>query len=139
MLGNDPVITLNSDAVWTGCNPLTALIDAWEPAKMDALLMLVPIKKAQEHRGAGDFNLEINGQLSRRGTAPTADYVYSGAQIIKTDLLADISQTSFSLNLLWDKMLMKNRAFGITHQGGWVDVGRPEGIKVAELELAKHV
>jgi len=139
MLGNDPVITLNSDAVWTGRNPLIELIDVWDPAKMDALLMLVPIKKAQEHRGAGDFNLEINGQLSRRGTAPTADYVYSGAQIIKTDLLADISQTSFSLNLLWDKMLMKNRAFGITHQGGWVDVGRPEGIKVAELELAKHV
>jgi MurNAc alpha-1-phosphate uridylyltransferase len=139
LLGSDPVITLNSDAVWTGDNPISALLDQWDPDKMDALLVLVPIKNAQEHRGAGDFNLDTNDRLTRRGDAPSAGFVYAGAQIIKTDLLADISETSFSLNVLWDQMLAADRVYGVVHHGGWVDVGRPEGIAVAEAELAKNV
>jgi MurNAc alpha-1-phosphate uridylyltransferase len=139
LLGNDPVITLNSDAVWTGDNPISALLDHWKPDEMDALLVLIPTQNAQEHRGTGDFNLDKNTRLSRRGDAPSADYVYAGAQIIKTDLLAGISETSFSLNFLWDQMLAADRVYGVVHHGGWVDVGRPKGIAVAEAELAKHV
>lgn len=139
LLENDPVVTLNSDAVWTGDNPILALLDNWDPDKMDALLVLVPIKNAQEHRGAGDFNLDANDRLSRRGDAPSADFVYAGAQVIKTELLANISEARFSLNILWDQMLAVGRVYGVVHHGGWVDVGRPEGIAVAEAELAKHV
>jgi len=138
ILGADPVITLNSDAIWTGEHPIDALVDAWDPDHMDALLMLIPTTKAQEHRGTGDFNLGTDGKISRKGDAASAPYVYSGAQIIKTDRLAEIEQTSFSLNLLWDKMLADGRAYGIIHTGGWVDVGRPEGIDIATAELAKH-
>ena len=139
LLGDDPVITLNSDAVWTGENPLSLLKENWVPEKMDALLVLVPRRNAQEHCGTGDFNLDANSRLSRKGTAPSASYVFAGAQIIKTDLLATIPQASFSLNVLWDQMLAQGRVFGVVHHGGWVDVGRPEGIKVAQAELAKHV
>jgi len=138
ILGSDPVITLNSDAIWTGENPIDALVDAWNPDHMDALLMLIPTPNAQEHRGTGDFNLGTDEKISRRGDAASAPYVYSGAQIIKTDRLAEINQASFSLNLLWDKMLAEGRVYGIVHAGGWVDVGRPEGIDIAEAELAKH-
>lgn len=139
LLGNSPVITLNSDAVWTGVNPLSSLIDNWNPVKMDALLALVPIQNAQEHRGTGDFNLETNSRLSRKGSAQSAEFVYAGAQIIKTDLLETIPETCFSLNVLWDQMLAQERVYGVVHHGGWIDVGRPEGIVVAETELAKHV
>jgi MurNAc alpha-1-phosphate uridylyltransferase len=138
-LGPDPVITLNSDAVWTGKNPISLLMDHWNPDEMDALLVLIPTQNAQEHRGTGDFNIDEKFRLSRRGNAPSADYVFSGAQIIKTDLLTTIPKTSFSLNLLWDQILAQDRVYGVIHQGGWVDVGRPEGIDVAEAELAKHV
>jgi MurNAc alpha-1-phosphate uridylyltransferase len=106
---------------------------------MDALLALVPIQNAQEHRGTGDFNLETNSRLSRKGSAQSAEFVYAGAQIIKTDLLETIPETCFSLNVLWDQMLAQERVYGVVHHGGWIDVGRPEGIVVAETELAKHV
>ena len=139
LLGNNPVVTLNSDAVWTGRNPLSLLIDAWNPDEMDALLVLVPTQNAQEHRGTGDFNLDAKSRLSRKGSAVSAPYVYTGAQIIKTDALANIPETSFSLKLLWDQMLAQDRIYGVVHHGGWVDVGRPEGITVAEAELVKHV
>ncbi|PIB26518.1 nucleotidyltransferase [Amylibacter kogurei] len=139
ILGNDPVFTLNSDAVWTGANPLTLLRDHWNPETMDGLLALIPLENAQEYAGAGDFFLDQHGSLRRRGTSKTAPFVFSGAQIIKTDMLQSINKTSFSLNILWDEMLKNNRLHGVVHHGGWVDVGHPNGIITAENELAKHV
>jgi len=136
-LGAAPVFTLNSDMIWTGNNPLEALKEAWDPARMDALLMLIPLENAQENTGCGDFLMDHTGVLERRGGRPTAPHVYSGAQIIKTDLLRHFAQRSFSLNLVWDQMMKDGRVYGISHDGGWVDVGRPEGIATAEAELQR--
>ncbi|CAG0911986.1 unnamed protein product, partial [Cyprideis torosa] len=42
LLGNGPVYTMNTDAIWKGPNPLTLLRDAWNPDDMDALLICIP-------------------------------------------------------------------------------------------------
>ncbi|MES2433182.1 MAG: nucleotidyltransferase family protein [Pseudomonadota bacterium] len=130
LLGDDPVLTLNTDAVWSGQNPLTQLLTAWDPAKMDALLLLLPAENALGHSGSGDFHLDPNGHISRANghKAP----IYLGAQILKTQYLSAITEPVFSLNRLWDIAIANNRAFGLIHQGGWCDVGRPEGIALAE-------
>lgn len=136
MLGNGPVMTLNSDAVWTGENPLAELMARWDGAQMDALLLLLPAKRALGHSGAGDFLLGADGRITRAAGKP--GLVYLGAQILRTEGLASIDKPSFSLNLLWDDMIAKGRAFGLVHNGGWCDVGRPEGILQAEALLASH-
>ena len=128
-LGQGPVMTLNPDVVWTGPNPLAALDAAWRD-DMDALLMLVPLDRATGRQGAGDFALDATGRISRRG-----DYVYGGAQIIRTNRLAEIRDPVFSLNRLWDLLIADGRAYGITHPGGWCDVGYPEAIPLAERML----
>ena len=130
LLGPDPVFTLNSDAVWTGPNPLTTLAATWDPARMDALVLLVPSQQAIGHKGKGDFVMDAEGRL-RRGT----DLVYTGTQIIATDLLADVPEDAFSLNRVWDMMMERGRLFGVTHPGGWCDVGTPDGIVEAEAML----
>ena len=43
----------------------------------------------------------------------------------------------FSLNPVWDALIAEGGLRGIVHPGGWVDVGRPEGIALAEAELAR--
>lgn len=131
LLGAEPVLTLNPDAVWTGPNPLAALLDAWDPARMDALLMLIPEERATARIGPGDFSRDAEGRLQRGG-----GLVYGGAQIIRTEGLAGIDEEAFSLNLLWDRMIASGRAFGLIHEGGWCDVGRPDCIPVAEALLA---
>jgi MurNAc alpha-1-phosphate uridylyltransferase len=136
MLGNGPVMTLNSDAVWTGENPLAELMARWDEAQMDALLLLLPTGQALGHSGTGDFLVDADGRISRAAGKP--GLVYLGAQILRTDGLAAIDKSSFSLNLLWDDMIAKGRAFGLIHSGGWCDVGRPEGILQAEALLADH-
>lgn len=130
LLGPGPVFTLNTDAVWTGANPLSQLRQAWDPARMEALLHLVPTAAATGHTDPGDFDMDAVGRLSR-GRA----YVYTGAQIILPDGLAAIPDPVFSLNRLWDRMMEAGRLYGIVHEGGWCDVGRPEAIALAEALL----
>lgn len=131
LLGEGPVFTLNSDAVWTGPNPLHALADAWNPTRMDALLMLIPRENAHGHVGQGDFLPDAQGRLTRG-----PGLIYSGAQIVKTELLHEIEDEVFSLNILWNRMIDTGRLYGIAHTGSWCDVGHPHGITTAEAMLA---
>ncbi|HDR27305.1 nucleotidyltransferase family protein [Rhodovulum sp.] len=132
LLGADTVFTLNSDAIWTGPNPLRRLADAWDPHRMDALLLLVAADAARGYRGPGDFALDAEGRVSRAGPS-----VYTGAQIVRTELLGDIAEEAFSLNRVWDRAIAAGRLFGILHAGGWCDVGHPGGIAEAEAMLAE--
>lgn len=127
LLGEGPVMTLNTDAVWDGPNPLTLLREAWDGARMDALLVTIPPQSAVGHAGIGDFLADAQGRLTRG-----AGQIYAGAQIIRTEMLATIPQRAFSLNLLWDRMLASGRAYGLSYPGRWCDVGHPEGIALAE-------
>ena len=130
ILGSDPVLTMNTDAIWQGANPIKCLQNAWDPDRMDALLLLIPEGNARAHATGGDFDINGHGQLSRKGP-----YVYSGAQVIRTDGLAAIPDLAFSLNVLWDQMIKKERAFGLVYEGDWCDVGAPENLKTAEEML----
>lgn len=130
LLPPGPVLTLNSDAVWTGPNPLSALRAAFDPARMDALLLLVPVSRATGHAGAGDFAIGAEGRLSRGG-----GHVYTGAQMLDPAGLSEIPDRVFSLNRLWDRAAARGRLHGLVHPGGWADVGRPEGIGLAEAML----
>jgi MurNAc alpha-1-phosphate uridylyltransferase len=127
LLGPSPVFTANTDAIWRGPNPFKELLAAWNPDNMDALLVCVERENALGHNGGGDFLVDQNGRLTR---GPGA--IYGGIQIIKTDGLAEIQEPAFSLNVLWNNMLSNGRLFGLTYPGEWCDVGRPEGIALAE-------
>lgn len=131
LLGGGPVFTLNSDAVWAGPNPLARLLDAWDPQRMDALLMCLAPERALGHTGPGDFLQDEAGRL-RRG----AGLVYAGAQILDPRLLDDIEEDAFSLNRAWDAAIARNRLYGVVHQGLWCDVGQPASLNLAEGLLA---
>ncbi len=133
LLGPGPVMTLNTDAVWTGRNALVELVEGWRD-DMEALLLLAPAAQTVGHGGAGDFTLGPDGRIARAKGQP--GLVYLGAQILCTERLADFPERAFSLNPLWDRMIDDGRAFGVLHSGQWCDVGRPEGIALAEAMLA---
>jgi len=133
LLGAGPVMLLNTDAVWTGANPLEQLAAVWDGTRMDGLLLLAQPDQALGHKGAGDFLVDGRGRLSRAkgSTAP----IYLGAQILQTQGLAAVDQQAFSLNVLWDQMIAQGRLYGVFHQGGWCDVGHPDAIPLAESLL----
>jgi MurNAc alpha-1-phosphate uridylyltransferase len=137
LLGAGPIFTLNTDAVWTGLNPLTNLENHWDDAQMDALLLLAPPLQITGFDGQGDFTLAPDGRIARANSAPGLAYL--GAQIILPRGIDTIPQQVFSLNVLWDQMIAAGRAFGILHKGSWCDVGHPAGIAQAESVLAADV
>ncbi|MBI1494012.1 nucleotidyltransferase family protein [Halocynthiibacter styelae] len=127
LLQDSTVFTLNSDAIWRGPDPLQMLADHWDANRMDALLLLITPEQARGHKGQGDFILNDHGQISRG-----PGYVYTGAQILRTEGLDKINETAFSLNLLWDLYDKSDRLYGLHWPGAWCDVGQPESIPLAE-------
>ncbi len=130
VLKSQTVFTSNSDAIWSGPNPFSALAKHWMPASMDALLLLVPLDRAVGRQGGGDFDLQ-NGRLIRSG-----DFVYTGVQILNTDPVVAHRESVFSLNTVWDTIASRDRLYGAVYPGHWCDVGHPEGIALAEQLLS---
>jgi MurNAc alpha-1-phosphate uridylyltransferase len=135
LLGAAPFYALNSDAVWTGPAPLPALSAAWDPARMDALMLLVPRERARGYTRPGDFFLGEDGRPRRRGGSATAPQVYTGAQILAPAAFAAAPGGAFSMNVIWDRLLEAGRLFAVVHGGGWVDVGTPAGLDAAEAAV----
>jgi MurNAc alpha-1-phosphate uridylyltransferase len=130
VLGPGPVFTLNADAVWDGPSPLPALLEAWDPDRMDALLALVPRAAAVGRQDGGDFARTPDGRLS--WDKGPEGMVYVGAQILTTDRIAARAEAVFSLRDTWQAMMDEGRLYGMDHAGRWADVGHPEGIAAAE-------
>lgn len=134
VLGGGPLFTLNADAVWGGPAPLGDLARAWDPARMDGLLALVPREAAVGRRGGGDFALDPQGRIG--WDKGPGGLVYVGAQILKTDTIAAHPARVFSLVETWNAMMAAGRLIGHLHGGRWADVGHPDGIGEAEAMLA---
>jgi len=126
LLDESPVLTMNTDAVWNGPNPVRHILDAWR-SDMEALLLIVEKSHVFGHLGKGDFRIDSDGRLHR---APEA--IYTGLQIIRTDVLSEIDETAFSMNVAWDLIAKRGGLFGTTYQGQWCDVGQPPSIPAAE-------
>ncbi len=129
LLGQGPVVTMNTDAVWRGPNPVSALLAAWRD-EMSALLLLVPPERAIGHHGAGDFTCAPDGRLTRAKGA-----IYTGLQIIKPGALHGFDEPVFSMNRVWDRLEAHGTLYGMIYEGQWCDVGQPSSIALAEEML----
>jgi MurNAc alpha-1-phosphate uridylyltransferase len=134
LLGEAPFFHVNSDSLWseTGCSNIAAMARAWNPTRTDILLLLARRETSIGFDGAGDFFLDEDGRLTRRGAAARAPYVYAGVAIIEPALFADTPEGPFSLNLLFDRAIAAGRLHGLVLQGQWLHVGTPEAIAPAE-------
>ena len=138
LLGHEPFYVVNSDIIWTdGETPaLARLARAWVDQDMDALLLLQPTGNAVGYEGKGDFFINGNDTLRRRGEADSAPLLFSGVQILHPRLFEGCPSGKFSLNVLYDRALAANRLYGLVHDGGGYHVGTPEALPQVEALLA---
>jgi len=140
MISDDPFICVNADNWWTndGQNAISRLMAHWDAARMDVLMLLVPLATAYNSQGIGDFNMDADGRLSRRvGDAP-APYVWTGIQLLSKKLIVDPPSDVFSTNVFWDRAIAEGRCMGLVHEGMWFDVGYPAAIAATEERLGLH-
>ena len=136
-LGAAPFFVCNADIIWTdGAEPaLARLLRAYDPERMDGLLLLQPVETAFGYDGQGDFHLGSDGRLTRRQQGETTPLLFAGVQILHPRLFEGNPGGKFSLNLLYDKAMASDRLFGIVHDGRWYHVGTPSALTEAERLL----
>lgn len=135
----DPFLCINSDNLWVDgpTDAIRLLEQRWNAEEMDALLLLVPLARANCHGGQGDFHMDPCGKIvSRRQKGKVAPFVYTGIQIVSHRLLRDAPEGAFSTMILWERALEEGRLYGLVHQGLWFDVGTPGAVKKTEAMLA---
>ena len=136
-LGDAPFFHINSDTIWIdGVKPnLARLADAFDPAAMDALLLLAPTTGSIGYAGRGDFAMAPDGRLRRRGEREVVPFVYAGAAILAPALFADAPQGEFPLTALFARASDAGRLFGLRLEGLWMHVGTPDAIAAAEAAI----
>ncbi len=135
----EPFFVLNSDSVWVEgyVAPLIAMQRAWQPEKMDGLLLLAAMTTAMGYEGRGDFLLDANGHIARVPERTSSPYAYPGVQIAHPRLFADAPAGAFSTNVMWDRAIAKGRLYGMRLDGVWIHVGTPDAQREAEGYLAR--
>ena len=73
------------------------------PARMDVLMLVARAATSLGYEGRGDFAMDADGRLRRRGEREVAPFVYAGVAIVKPALFDDTPDGAFSANLLFDQ------------------------------------
>lgn len=138
-LGPGPFFVINADTIWIeGLKPnLPALAAAFDPERMDALLLLAATASSCGYDGRGDFSAEADGTLRRRAEGQITPFVYAGALVTTPHFFADTPGGPFSLNLLFDRAIERGRLYGVRLDGLWMHVGTPDAIAEAEACYAR--
>ena len=138
-LGGAPFFHINSDTIWIdGVKPnLMRLAEAFDPASMDALLLLAPTAGSIGYDGRGDFVMAPDGALHARAERQVAPFVYAGAAILSPALFADAPQGEFPLTDLFARAALTGRLHGLRLEGLWMHVGTPEAVGEAEQAIRK--
>lgn len=136
-LGGAPFFVCNTDQIWTETNgsALAALAAAFDPARMDVMMLLAPRDDCLGFHGAGDFFRDETGRLAPRGTAAAAPWVYAGAYVLHPRVLAGLGAEPFSAWKFWTPAIAAGRFHGLPLEGYWMHVGDPEARDAAEARL----
>jgi N-acetyl-alpha-D-muramate 1-phosphate uridylyltransferase len=140
LLGEEPFFVLNGDSPWTdGAVPMLKRMEAaWDPARMDALLLLHPLADAigREASDRGDYFLDGSGKARHRGAEPAAPYLFASVSICDARLFRSSPDGPFSLVQLWHRAQAAGHLYGLVHDGRWFHVGTPHALAEAEAMLA---
>lgn len=140
-LGDAPFYHLNADTMWIdGARPnLARLADAFDPARMDILLLMAAVASSIGYSGRGDYTMTADGALHKREEKLIAPFVYAGAAILSPAIFRDAPRGEFSLTDLFAKAEEEGRLFGLRLEGTWMHVGTPDAIEKAERALLASV
>ncbi len=140
-LGTQPFFICNTDAFWLEGprSNLQQLAQAWDPDKMDVLLLVAASTASVGVDWPGDFTMEPDGRLVRRDERLVAPFVFSGVGIIKPELFADETRDVFRLAPVFFDAAERGRLYGLRLEGIWLHVGTPEAIADAESAIARSV
>lgn len=123
---SDAIFTINSDSIITSQGNIWQEMGAkWDPQKMDFLICLSPLERCYGSIGTGDFDMDVEGKLSRDNQKRA--FMSCGLQIIKPKLIASYPEDIFSLSKYYIDHSI--RLYGHENVGHFYHVSNPEDYK----------
>ncbi len=137
---SEAFFVVNSDVFWLDGKvaALTRLARAFDPGRMDGILLMQRTVTAVGIDGPGDFFIDQLGALRWRGEDEVAPHFFAGVQLLHRRLFDGASPGKFSLRPLWTEAIARGRLFGLAHDGEWYHVGTPGGFSSVERRLASR-
>ncbi len=134
----EPFFHANADTVWVegASSALEAMKARWNPATMDALMLLAATVSTVCYDGRGDFMMDAEGLLTRVPQGRISPFVWMSMEILHPRLFDTAPGGKFSINPLWDVAIKKKRLYGLRLDGVWMHIDRPEAVKESEAFLA---
>src|SRR6201999_2093187 len=134
LLGDAPFFHVNSDTMWIDGvrSNLARLAEAFDPARMDILLLMAPTISSIGYHGRGDYAMAADGTLRKRREHQVVPFVYAGAAIMSPSIFANAPKGEFSLTRMFDAANEQERLFGLRLDGVWMHVGTPDAVGAAE-------
>jgi MurNAc alpha-1-phosphate uridylyltransferase len=138
LLGEDPIFVANIDSLWVdSATPvLEALKAAWDPARMDLLLLLVARGNGIGFEGPQGFLMDGAGRLTH-STSPevVTPFANVGFGILKPRILDGQHDAAFSIIPIWHRLQAEGRLYGQVMDAFWMHVGDPAARDSAEARL----
>ena len=138
LLGREPIFVANIDSLWTGgaTPPLEQLKAAWDPARMDMLLLLTRRGHGIGFEGPRGFLMDADGRLTHSADdSQPAPFANVGFQILKPEILDGEPDGAFSILPVWWRLQGQGRLFGVVMDAFWMHVGDPAARAEAEARL----
>jgi MurNAc alpha-1-phosphate uridylyltransferase len=141
LLGALPFFLVNADTLWIDGvrTNLARLAEAFDPARMDILLLMAPTASSIGYDGSGDYAMLPDGALRKRREHQLVPFVYAGAAILSPTLFAAAPRGEFPLIKMFDAANAQERLFGLRLDGVWMHVGTPDAVQAAEEAFLESV
>ena len=137
---DDVFFVVNSDLLWLDGQDRTLqrLAAAFDPERMDAILLLQRTVTAVGYDGSGDYLIDASGYPHRRGERAVAPFLFAGLQLLHSRAFAGISDRVFSLVRIFNRAEEAGRLQAIVHDGEWYHIGTPQGLAATRERLSSH-
>ena len=132
---NDPFIIINPDTIWHNdhLEELKKMKKIFFSEKGSKCSMLIVNKKRSfDPHFKGDFNFK--GNLINRENKDKLNYIFTGLQIINPEVFAHIKDKIFSINKIWDKLILTNELYGFESEVNFFHVST---LKIYESLIKK--
>src|ERR1051325_935297 len=141
LLGDAPFFHVNADTLWIDGvrSNLARLAEAFDPERMDILLLMAPTTSSIGYHGAGDYAMAADGSLRKRKEHQVVPFVYAGVAIMSPAIFRDAPQGAFSLTKMFDRANDQERLYGLRMDGVWMHVGTPDAVAAAEEAFLESV
>ena len=107
---NNPFFVLNPDTIWNKnyYDELKILENSYL-VNNKPILLLVDKNISHDKSFKGDFNFIKNNYITRE---TNNQYIFTGAQIINRSIFKGVEEKVFSMNLVWNQMIVEKNLLG---------------------------